>query len=99
MAPAPIEDASASSEVVEQCMVAEEFTGDNDMSTPTMKKKRRNIEERYVDLVADVRRGRTGGRGLTPARGVASDGGRSGVGLEGCGRRRRRAISFDRATW
>jgi long-chain acyl-CoA synthetase len=32
----------------------EEFTEENDMLTPTMKKKRRNIKERYDDLVAEI---------------------------------------------
>jgi len=31
-----------------------EFTEDNDMLTPTMKKKRRNIEEHYADLIEDI---------------------------------------------
>jgi long-chain acyl-CoA synthetase len=35
-------------------MVAEEFTEDNDLLTPTLKKKRRNIHERYADLVEDA---------------------------------------------
>ena len=35
-------------------LVAEEFTEDNDLLTPTMKKKRRNIHERYADLVEDM---------------------------------------------
>jgi long-chain acyl-CoA synthetase len=32
-------------------VVHEEFTEDNDMLTPTMKKKRRNIEDRYADEI------------------------------------------------
>jgi long-chain acyl-CoA synthetase len=32
----------------------DEFTEENDMLTPTMKKKRRNIKERYDDLVAEI---------------------------------------------
>jgi long-chain acyl-CoA synthetase len=32
----------------------EEFTEDNDLLTPTMKKKRRNIKQRYDDIVADI---------------------------------------------
>jgi long-chain acyl-CoA synthetase len=35
-------------------LVAEEFTEDNDLLTPTLKKKRRNIHERYADLIEDV---------------------------------------------
>ncbi|MFC6952118.1 long-chain fatty acid--CoA ligase [Halorubellus litoreus] len=35
-------------------VVDEEFTEDNDMLTPTMKKKRRNILERYADAVASI---------------------------------------------
>ncbi|MFC6952117.1 long-chain fatty acid--CoA ligase [Halorubellus litoreus] len=35
-------------------LVAEEFTEDNDLLTPTLKKKRRNIHERYEDLVEDM---------------------------------------------
>jgi long-chain acyl-CoA synthetase len=35
-------------------VVAEEFTEENDLLTPTLKKKRRNIHERYADLVEDV---------------------------------------------
>jgi long-chain acyl-CoA synthetase len=35
-------------------LVAEEFTEDNDLLTPTLKKKRRNIHERYAVLVEDV---------------------------------------------
>ena len=35
-------------------LVPEEFTEENDMLTPTLKKKRRNIMERYDHLVADI---------------------------------------------
>ena len=35
-------------------LATEEFTEENDMLTPTMKKKRRNIKERYDDLVAEI---------------------------------------------
>jgi len=35
-------------------LVTEEFTEENDMLTPTMKKKRRNIKDRYDALVADI---------------------------------------------
>ncbi|WP_435347848.1 AMP-dependent synthetase/ligase [Haloarchaeobius sp. HRN-SO-5] len=35
-------------------LVPEEFTEENDLVTPTMKKKRRNIKSRYDDLVADI---------------------------------------------
>ncbi|MFB6094908.1 MAG: long-chain fatty acid--CoA ligase [Halodesulfurarchaeum sp.] len=35
-------------------LVPEEFTEDNDMLTPTMKKKRRNILERYADQVSMI---------------------------------------------
>ena len=35
-------------------VVDEEFTEDNDLLTPTMKKKRRNILERYADAVASM---------------------------------------------
>jgi long-chain acyl-CoA synthetase len=37
-------------------LVAEEWTEDNDMLTPTMKKKRHDIRERYADQVADIYR-------------------------------------------
>ncbi len=35
-------------------VVDEEFTEDNDLLTPTMKKKRRNILERYADAVESM---------------------------------------------
>ncbi|WP_435347849.1 AMP-dependent synthetase/ligase [Haloarchaeobius sp. HRN-SO-5] len=35
-------------------LLPEEFTEENDLLTPTLKKKRRNILERYSDLVADI---------------------------------------------
>ncbi|MFC7070397.1 AMP-dependent synthetase/ligase [Halobaculum lipolyticum] len=35
-------------------VVPEEFTEDNDLLTPTMKKKRRNILERYADDIGDM---------------------------------------------
>jgi long-chain acyl-CoA synthetase len=35
-------------------LVAEEFTEDNDLLTPTLKKKRRNIHDRYADLVEEM---------------------------------------------
>ncbi|WP_323674497.1 long-chain fatty acid--CoA ligase [Halorubellus sp. PRR65] len=35
-------------------LVTEEFTEDNDLLTPTMKKKRRNIENRYDALVEEI---------------------------------------------
>ncbi len=35
-------------------LVPEEFTEDNDLMTPTMKKKRRNIEERYDDEIETI---------------------------------------------
>jgi len=35
-------------------LIPEEFTEENDMLTPTMKKKRRNIKQRYDDLVAGI---------------------------------------------
>lgn len=35
-------------------LVPEEFTEDNDLLTPTMKKKRRNIEERYGSEIASI---------------------------------------------
>ena len=35
-------------------LVTEEFTEDNDLLTPTMKKKRRNIENRYEALVEEI---------------------------------------------
>ena len=35
-------------------LVAEEFTEENDLLTPSLKKKRRNILDRYADQVADL---------------------------------------------
>jgi long-chain acyl-CoA synthetase len=35
-------------------LVAEEFTEDNDLLTPTLKKKRRNIHSRYEDLIDEI---------------------------------------------
>jgi long-chain acyl-CoA synthetase len=35
-------------------VVGEEFTEDNDLLTPTMKKKRRDILDRYEDRVTDI---------------------------------------------
>jgi long-chain acyl-CoA synthetase len=53
-----IEDVNEQFEPHEQIkqfeLVPEEFTEENDLLTPSMKKKRRNIRERYDDLVADI---------------------------------------------
>jgi len=35
-------------------LVSEEFTQDNDLLTPTLKKKRRNIRERFADEIASI---------------------------------------------
>ena len=35
-------------------LVPEEFTEENDLLTPTLKKKRRNIRDRYAEQVADI---------------------------------------------
>jgi long-chain acyl-CoA synthetase len=50
-----VEDANENFEEYERikrfALVPEEFTEDNDLMTPTMKKKRRNIKERYADEI------------------------------------------------
>jgi long-chain acyl-CoA synthetase len=50
-----LDDVNSAFESYEQIkqfrIVGEEFTEDNDMLTPTMKKKRRNIVERYGDEI------------------------------------------------
>ncbi|WP_323674496.1 long-chain fatty acid--CoA ligase [Halorubellus sp. PRR65] len=52
---AEVDDVNPAFESYEQIkkfrVVHEEFTEDNDMLTPTMKKKRRNIKERYADEI------------------------------------------------
>ena len=35
-------------------LVGEEFTEDNDLLTPTMKKKRRNILDRFADQIDEI---------------------------------------------
>mgnify|MGYP006277006299 CR=1 FL=1 len=50
-----VNEAFESHETIKQFrLVPEEFTEENDLLTPTMKKKRRNILERWEDDVADI---------------------------------------------
>jgi long-chain acyl-CoA synthetase len=41
-------------EIKEFRLVGEEWTADNDLLTPSMKKKRRNIREAYQHLIDDI---------------------------------------------
>jgi long-chain acyl-CoA synthetase len=45
---------SGSEQIKEFRLVAEEWTPENDLLTPSMKKKRRNIREAYTEALADI---------------------------------------------
>jgi long-chain acyl-CoA synthetase len=49
-------DIAKHEQIKEFRLVADEWTPDNDMLTPSMKKKRRNIEERHAELLDDIYR-------------------------------------------
>lgn len=48
------EDFEEYEQIKKFAVVPEEFTEDNDLMTPTMKKKRRNITERYADEIEQI---------------------------------------------